>query len=82
MSGKMIDNDISKIKIAVMAEMAKSFYVDFMPLIKEVQKDISALKVTKEDKIVINRINENLSRAEDILSTLKNISDKAGENND
>lgn len=82
MSGKMIDNDISKIKIEVMAEMAKSFYVDFMPLIKEVQKGISALKVVKEDKIVINRINENLSRAEDILSTLKNISDKAGENND
>lgn len=78
----MIDNDISKIKIEVMAEMAKSFYVDFMPLIKEVQKGISALKVVKEDKIVINRINENLSRAEDILSTLKNISDKAGENND
>lgn len=78
----MIDNDISKIKIAVMAEMAKSFYVDFMPLVKEVQKDVSALKVAKEDKIVINRINENLSRAEDILNTLKNISDKAGENND
>lgn len=78
----MVDNDISKIKIAVMAEIAKSFYVDFMPLIKEVQKDVSALKIAKEDKIVINHINENLSRAEDILSSLKNISDKAGENND
>lgn len=78
----MIDNDVSKIKIAVMTEMVKSFYVDFMPLVKEVQKDVSALKVAKEDKIVINRINENLSRAEDILNTLKNISDKAGENND
>lgn len=78
----MIDNDISKIKITIMAEMVKSFYVDFMPLIKELQKDVSALKIAKEDKIVINRINENLSRAEDILNTLKNISDKAGEKND
>ena len=67
----MVDNDISKIKIEVLAEMTKSFYVDFMPIVKEVQQDISTLKFAEENKIVINHINENLSKAEAILDSLK-----------
>ncbi len=67
----MTDDDIYKAKIEVLAEMTKSFYVDFMPIVKEVQQDISTLKFAEENKIVINHINENLSKAEAILNSLK-----------
>ncbi len=78
----MTDKDMSKIKIAVMAEMTEAFYVDFMPFLRDVQKDVSELKLAKENAVVINRINENLSKAVVLLTTLKNITDKEGEHND
>lgn len=67
----MTDDDIYKAKIEVLAEMTKSFYVDFMPIVKEVQQDISTLNIAEENKIVINHINENLSKADAILDSLK-----------
>lgn len=50
--------------------MQHSFYVDFMPLIQQIQKDIATLKIDKKDILTVNHIDENLSKANSLLEFL------------
>ena len=50
--------------------MQHSFYVDFMPLVQQIKKDIATLKIDKKDILTVNHINENLSKANSLLEFL------------
>lgn len=65
-----MNDDIFKAKLQVLADMQHSFYVDFMPLIQQIKKDIAALKIDKKDIFTVNHINENLSKANSLLEFL------------
>ncbi len=69
-------DEIYKVKREVMAEMAKGFYHDYMPIIQQVKSDVSALHTDKQDKETLDRINEQLSKAESLLQQLMTISVK------
>lgn len=66
----MTDNAISKAKLQVLADMLHAFYVDFMPIFQQIQEDIATLEVVEKDFPTITRINENLSKAVNILEFL------------
>lgn len=66
----MTDNAISKAKLQVLADMPHAFYVDFMPIFQQIQEDIATLEVVEKDFPTITRINENLSKAVNILEFL------------
>ena len=72
----MVD-DIYKIKVKVMVDMTKSFYTDFMPIIRRLKEDVAKLQTNEMDESIISDINKNLSRAESILITLDNVANKA-----
>ena len=44
-----MNDDIFKAKLQVLADMQHSFYVDFMPLVQQIKKDIATLKIDKKD---------------------------------
>ena len=67
----MTDSDkILKKKLQVLADMQHAFYVDFMPIFQQIQEDIATLKVVEKDSSAITRINENLSKAVNLLEFL------------
>ena len=61
---------ILKEKLQVLADMQHAFYVDFMPIFQQIQNDISTLEVVEKDSSAIIRINENLSKALNLLEFL------------
>lgn len=63
-------DDVFKAKLQVLADMQHSFYVDFMPLVQQIKKDIATLKIDKKDILTVNHINENLSKANSLLEFL------------
>lgn len=67
----MINSDkIFKEKLQVLADMQHAFYVDFMPIFQQIQEDIATLEVVEKDFPAITRINENLSKAVNLLEFL------------
>lgn len=63
-------NKILKEKFIVLVDMQHAFYVDFMPIFQQIQKDIATLEVVEKDFPTITRINENLSKAVNLLEFL------------
>lgn len=61
---------ILKEKLQVLADVQHAFYVDFMPIFQQIQNDISTLEVVEKDFPAIIRINENLSKAVNLLEFL------------
>ncbi len=70
----MADNTVSKAKKESAALMAESFYTDFMPMVQQIKKDVATLNIAESDKNTVNRINDQLTKAESLLMQLKTIS--------
>lgn len=81
----MADNEISKAKIEATAQMCKSFYVDFMPIMQKIQYNVSTLDIweNKESRdYVINQINEQIDNAMRLLKQIKKFTEGQGAKND
>ncbi len=63
-------DEIFKEKLHVLADMQHAFYVDFMPIFQQIQKDIATLEIVEKDFSAITRINENISKAVNLLEFL------------
>ena len=68
---KMNSDEKFKIAIESSTSMANAFYIDFKPLIEQIQKNISMLTINENDKATIKHINDDLSKAANILEGIK-----------
>ena len=74
----MANKAISKAKIEAIATMCKSFYTDFMPMIKKIKYDFSRLTIQKSDKNMVVQINWQIDQALSLLQQIKKFSDDYG----
>lgn len=72
-------DEVYKAKMDAMALLAKGFYHDFMPVVRQIKDDVSVLNVSEEDNVIINHINEQLQKAESLLRQLMTISVRSPE---
>ena len=78
-------DEIFKAKLEATAQMCKSFYVDFMPIMQKIQYNVSILDVWKDKEsrdYVINQINEQVDNAMSLLKQIKKNSESRGAKND
>lgn len=72
-------DEVYKAKMDAMASLAKGFYHDFMPVVRQIKDDVSVLNISEEDNVIINHINEQLQKAESLLRQLMTISVRSPE---
>lgn len=66
----MTSNPISKAKLEATMNTVHAFYVDFMPIFQEIQKNLESLKDVERDYPAIAHANEKLSEAMNLLTSL------------
>ena len=66
-------DEMCKAKKEAMTTLVRGFYHDFMPMVRQIKDDVSALHIGEQDKEALDRINEQLRQAESLLRQLMTI---------